>query len=280
MDEAPGLSIGQLADRTGVPVPTLRTWESRYGVPRPRRHDGGPRTYDDTDVVLVRDILRLRDSGLALAAAVARASTAASEPDPSLFTMLRRRFPALQSRPLRKGSLLTLTRAVEDECCAAADKPLLFGAFQRERYYWDSADRWAELARTSSGAVVFADFSQHSPPGDNPVRLGLPPDAPLLREWALVCDSPDQPACVTGWELPGQANTPEPLRTFECLWTVDARVVREAARACAGIAAAVDPAGSGRYAGLLAETPPEASADLARSQRLFERIVWYFDDRP
>lgn len=279
MNEAPGLTIGQLADRTGVPVATLRTWESRYGVPRPRRQDGGHRRYDAADVVLVRDILRLRDSGLALGAAVTRASTAAAEPDPSLFPMLRRRFPALQTRPLRKGALLTLTRAVEDECCAGAARPLLFGAFQRERYYWESADRWSELARTSSAAVVFADFPQHSPPGDNPVRLGLPPDAPLLREWVLVCDSADQPACVTGWEIPGQSATPESQRTFECLWTVDARVVREAARACAGIATAVDPTAGSRYAGLLDETPPEASADLARSQRLLERIVWYFDHR-
>jgi DNA-binding transcriptional MerR regulator len=272
-----GLTIGQLADRTGVPVATLRTWESRYGVPRPRRQDGGHRRYDPADVVLVQDIVRLRDSGLALSAAVTRAQAVAAEPDPSLFALLRTRFPSLPTRTLRKASLLTLTRAIEDECCAGGGRPLLFGAFQRERYYRASAERWAELARTSAGAVVFADFAESSSTDENPVRVGLRADAPLLREWALVCDGPDSPACVTGWELPGQRDTPEPQRTFECLWTVDPHVVREAARACARIAGALGPQVGERFAGRLADTPPDASADLARSQRLFDRVVWYFD---
>src|ERR1700733_10420713 len=32
-----GLAIGELAERAGVPAPTLRSWETRYGFPRPRR---------------------------------------------------------------------------------------------------------------------------------------------------------------------------------------------------------------------------------------------------
>jgi DICT domain-containing protein len=275
-----GLTIGELADRTGVPVATLRTWESRYGVPRPRRQDGGHRRYDVADVLLVREILRLRDSGLALAAAVTRAQDVASEPEPSVFAMLRARFPTLQPRTLRKSSLLVLTRAVEDECCAGAGRPLLFGAFQRERYYRGSAERWSELARTSGGAVVFADFTQSSESSasdENPIRLALPPDAPLLREWAVVCDSADAPACVTGWELPGQGRVAEAQRVFESLWTVDPYVVREAARACARIAGSLRPELTDRFSERLAATPPEASADLTRSQRLFDRVVGYFD---
>ena len=36
-----GFSIGELSRRTGVPVATLRTWESRYGQPRSRRCRAG-----------------------------------------------------------------------------------------------------------------------------------------------------------------------------------------------------------------------------------------------
>lgn len=44
------MAIGSLAQRTGVPVDTLRAWERRYGVLHPSRTDGGQRRYDDGDV--------------------------------------------------------------------------------------------------------------------------------------------------------------------------------------------------------------------------------------
>jgi MerR family transcriptional regulator, light-induced transcriptional regulator len=45
-----GIAIGTLAQRTGVPVDTLRAWERRYGVPRPTRTEGGQRRYGSEDV--------------------------------------------------------------------------------------------------------------------------------------------------------------------------------------------------------------------------------------
>jgi methanogenic corrinoid protein MtbC1 len=39
------LSIGALSRATGVPVETLRTWESRYGFPLPERRPSGHRVY-------------------------------------------------------------------------------------------------------------------------------------------------------------------------------------------------------------------------------------------
>jgi methanogenic corrinoid protein MtbC1 len=39
------LSIGALASATGIPVETLRTWESRYGYPVPERKPSGHRVY-------------------------------------------------------------------------------------------------------------------------------------------------------------------------------------------------------------------------------------------
>ena len=43
--ESPMLSIGALARATGIPVETLRTWESRYGFPVPERKPSGHRVY-------------------------------------------------------------------------------------------------------------------------------------------------------------------------------------------------------------------------------------------
>jgi len=45
-DERGRLSIGALSRATGIPVETLRTWESRYGFPEPARKPSGHRTYD------------------------------------------------------------------------------------------------------------------------------------------------------------------------------------------------------------------------------------------
>jgi len=54
------LSIGALSRATGVPVETLRTWESRYGFPVPERRPSGHRVYP------VSLVPRLRRIGAAL----------------------------------------------------------------------------------------------------------------------------------------------------------------------------------------------------------------------
>ena len=48
-----GLNIAAVAERTGIGADTLRKWERRYGVLRPRRTQGGQRRYDETDVARV-----------------------------------------------------------------------------------------------------------------------------------------------------------------------------------------------------------------------------------
>jgi methanogenic corrinoid protein MtbC1 len=50
------LSIGALARATGIAVETLRTWESRYGFPRPKRKPSGHRVYPVADVPRLRRI--------------------------------------------------------------------------------------------------------------------------------------------------------------------------------------------------------------------------------
>ena len=43
-------TIKRAAELTGISVATLRAWERRYAVVRPRRSDGGYRIYDSDDV--------------------------------------------------------------------------------------------------------------------------------------------------------------------------------------------------------------------------------------
>lgn len=50
------LSIGALSRATGIPVETLRTWESRYGFPVPERRTSGHRVYALSTVPRLRRV--------------------------------------------------------------------------------------------------------------------------------------------------------------------------------------------------------------------------------
>src|SRR3712207_2536378 len=66
------MRIGDLAERSGVPVPTLRAWEQRYGVLRPLRSPGGHRYYTEDDLTRVGLIRELVTQGWTAAAAARR----------------------------------------------------------------------------------------------------------------------------------------------------------------------------------------------------------------
>ncbi len=91
------------ARATGVTEGRLRTWERRYGIPKPGRSDTGRRLYDDDDLMLIRRMVALTDAGLSAAeaaeAALAEAATgvlpsgeptepAAAEPDPGVDALV------------------------------------------------------------------------------------------------------------------------------------------------------------------------------------------------
>ena len=271
----PRLTISDLARRTGLTPATLRTWEARHGFPRPTRLGSGHRRYDERDVALVEQVLRRRDAGVRLEVAI-REAAADPAPAPSVFAVLRSRYPHLAAQPLRKSTLLALTRAMEDECCARAQRPVLYGAFQHARFFGHSMGRWTELARTARRTTVFADLHPglHAP-GIRMVHL--PADAPLRREWVLVCDAADYPACVAAWELPGQDDVHDADRRFESVWALEPRAVRDAARTLSRLADRLDPAGGTGQGPEPADTPPQASADLTRAATLFSRMVGYVD---
>lgn len=65
MNTEPRYRIHAVAEMTGVPAPTLRAWERRYGIPRPGRSESAYRLYSDTDVSEVRQLVQLQTRGLA-----------------------------------------------------------------------------------------------------------------------------------------------------------------------------------------------------------------------
>ena len=270
------LTIGDLAHRTGVSISTLRSWERRYGFPEPRRQPGGHRRYSEADVEAVLDVLARRRGGLSLAAAVHRAETPQVRSG-SVYADLRRLHPLLRPQVLSRRTLVSMSHAIEDECAARAADPVLFGGFQRERFLRASYDRWCELARTAKCAVVFADTAAPGPPRRGvPVEVPIPPDSPLNREWLVVCDAADLPACLVAVERPGQGAEGLRERTFEAVWSVDPQVVRDASRIAGALVDELTP--GWRDADLPAQPdPPGASEDLYRATLLFDRMVAYID---
>ncbi len=263
------LTIGDLVARTGVSEGTLRMWERRHGFPVPERLPSGHRRYSESDVQLVEQVMRERAAGLSLAAAIGRARESATPAAESIFAGLRRRRPDLPAIAIRKPHLIALSHAIEDECCARAERALLFGAFQRERFYRQAQQRWRDFARTAALVVVFADFERVRRPARGPAELPIDPAAPLNREWAIVCEAPGHAVCLAGLELPTARRRRDQAREFEVIWSVEPEVVRTATEICAAMTRRGDP----ELADRLAELPPPAAPAAADQLRLATAIT-------
>lgn len=278
----PTLTIGDLAARTGVATATLRMWESRHGFPVPTRLESGHRRYGERDVEQIQEVLRRRESGTRLEVAIAsvrlrEAAEDAGPAAPSVFATLRQLHPHLQPRRLRKSTLLALSWAIEDECLARAGRARVFGAFQQERFYRATEDRWRELARVARSTVVLAALAGEPNPVPGTTFVHLPEDAPMRREWAVVCDAADHPAVLTAWELPGQSTVADRDRMFESVWTVEPGAVRDAARACAQVTQQLGHPEGASLLYELADEPPAAPVELVQAAALLNRVVAYVD---
>lgn len=277
---ADGLTIREVTSRTGVEAATLRMWEQRYEFPVPRRLPSGHRRYSHVDVELIRQVTRDRESGLELKAAVQNAKHAARGERPiidddSIYSGLRRRRPDLKSYLLTKSTLISVSHAIEDECASASQRGLLFGSFQRERYYRSAEPRWRDLAATAECAFVLADFEQLGTPDDGPVEVPIDTSEPVGREWSLVYDAPAFGAVLSGWERPGQDDVADMDRCFEALWSVEPELVRDASTVAYGIVERVAPEAVQGMEDLLARPVEPQQPSLSQLTALTNRMVAY-----
>jgi Cu(I)-responsive transcriptional regulator len=67
MREGSPLTIGQLAQGTGVPAKTIRYYEGIGLLPTPARGDNGYRSYDERAAHTLRFVKRARDLGFSIA---------------------------------------------------------------------------------------------------------------------------------------------------------------------------------------------------------------------
>jgi MerR family transcriptional regulator, light-induced transcriptional regulator len=234
------LSIGDVVAATGVGEATLRAWERRFGFPAPRREPSGHRRYSREEVERIRAVVRERNRGLSLAVAIERVAAEPSGP-PSLFAPLRERRPDLLPVSINKRHMLHLSRAVEEESAARAERALMIGAFQRPAFYRESEERWRRLARGAGLTFVLATFEAAGRPDGGPVEVPIATTEPVADEWAVICLAPGYSACLIGWETVGAAGLADGDRAFDALLSVEPAVVREVAGAAVAIATEGEP---------------------------------------
>lgn len=94
--EHPVYNTQAVVQLSGVPAPTFRAWERRYGQPRPARLPGGQRLYSERDVAVIRWLHDRTGEGMTISRALrllaARQAepTPRPEPTPRTFALLQR----------------------------------------------------------------------------------------------------------------------------------------------------------------------------------------------
>lgn len=268
------LTIGQLAERTGVQTGTLRMWEQRHDFPRAKRLPSGHRRYPESEAERVLEVVRARESGMSLAVSIQRAvQETESLGAPSIFAGLRKSRPEVAPYPVPKRLLVPISHAMEDECSARGGGAVLVGSFQRETFYRQAEPRWRSFARTAELSVVLGDFPEPRSPRNGPVEIPIDRSHPLSREWAIVCDGPGVSACLAGWQRPGTSGDGQ--RVFEMLWSVEPDVVRDAARIGLELASAQWPGLRERIPNWLEQTPEADSSTIERATALTNRMLAY-----
>ncbi|HZX53728.1 MAG TPA: DICT sensory domain-containing protein [Ilumatobacteraceae bacterium] len=271
-----GLSIGDLSRRTGIGISTLRAWERRHGFPVAQRLPSGHRRYTEQDVEALLAVSRDRHSGSSLDGALQQARGRLGIQRSSIFATVSNALPHVSPATFSKRTMLAISRAIEDEAATRADRPTFVGAFQAPRFWRQSSDRWGNLIGRRGCAVTIAAFRQSGRRG-SVYEVAAPAGTPILREWAIVCDSPTFSACLVGIEQVDTNPSSVRPRQFEALWTVEPLAVREAART--GLAIVND-----LYTGLPTEIrdrlqePVRATYDSLRvATAVTNRIVAYME---
>jgi DICT domain-containing protein len=212
-------------------------------------------------------------------AAIERAQETEGVSDrPSLYAAVASVDHGARPQILRKSTLVALSRAIEHETLAHAAAPVLFGAFQRERFYRQAEPVYRRIAGQADGAAVFADFGEVRHPAGGPAEIPVALEDALGNEWAVVVDAPGYCACLLAWEQPPLGDTPaDRERCFEAIWTLDPRATRRAAQAAAQLVRRVDADYGERLEALLADRPLALEEPPHALTALSNRVVSYLE---
>jgi DNA-binding transcriptional MerR regulator len=130
------LTIGEVSRLIGVPVPTLRSWELRYGVVQPQVTRGGHRRYRPQDVATLQALSTAVGRGIAPRTA-AQALRTAHRRDGDLPVVLLERWLHAAERCDQNGIVEALDEAERDLGLEAAVDRLLVPALRELGQRWE-----------------------------------------------------------------------------------------------------------------------------------------------
>ncbi|HEY1286349.1 MAG TPA: MerR family DNA-binding transcriptional regulator [Solirubrobacterales bacterium] len=165
----PGIRTNAAAEVLGVSPNTLRSWERRYGFPRPRRTPGNHRNYELVELQTLRDALA-ETRNISSAIELARQRQAAPASDDSLLAAFQAFDEEAADRAIEESlALRPLERTVEELLLPAVDK---LGADPDQEAELQFAAGWAmswlhgarRLASTASrpAGILLLDASRGS----------------------------------------------------------------------------------------------------------------------
>jgi DNA-binding transcriptional MerR regulator len=198
-------TVKAAARATGISESRLRTWERRYGIPRPGRAPTGRRLYDDEDLALIRRMAALVDAGVsaheAAEAALSGSASAPAVPPEAEHPMVQALADAAER--FDEAALVDALRSsVGDLGWGPAFDQVVFPGLKRVGLYWETAvfppagEHFASelVAREIAAAMAsVAPSSASAPcvvmacPQDERHDIGLRGLALLLRMRGLNC---------------------------------------------------------------------------------------------
>jgi DNA-binding transcriptional MerR regulator len=143
--------ISEAARLLGVPMPTLRSWESRYGIPGSDRSAGKHRSYTAQELHALRMMRDEIGRGLraGLAAQSVRALLGIQGPERECIDLLL----AASDRGDAEGLRLALNRAAEMLGTGGCIDDVLFPAMKQIGLWWESGHCDVEQERFTSETV-------------------------------------------------------------------------------------------------------------------------------
>jgi DNA-binding transcriptional MerR regulator len=146
----PGVPIASVSKSLAIPVPTIRSWERRYGFPSPPRTDGRHRRYTAREIEQLRDLRDLITHGHSAREAVARLSALpVGTEGGDLVTELIEAALRLDSDGVRR----TLDRSAERLGVESAIRDVVFRAMREIGTRWKTGTCDIEQEHLASEAV-------------------------------------------------------------------------------------------------------------------------------
>jgi DNA-binding transcriptional MerR regulator len=117
-ENTPAYNVKVVVKETGLTPATLRAWERRYHLFKPKRSPGGHRLFSEDEISLIKWLVARQKEGLSISRAVDLWRSQANQ-SPAQFQVT----PAAQTIPALGGGMLDQLRQAWREACLAFDEP-------------------------------------------------------------------------------------------------------------------------------------------------------------